>query len=188
VEPAGPRRPGQPRGHGISGRWWFAAAAVVAAAIGVIAFVAYGHLGPTGTSAKKMDAWVAGAGLGQNLGSIHDDGVHLQMVLDKHNGTNAVHTVCGVMAVDAQTGNNNLPSPDTRVTQLLARGYSKEYDAAVLCYDAGADNAALLAKSARSRAAADRLFVAALARIAEISGKTVPTTTTTTPTSGGIFG
>ncbi|HEX3946299.1 MAG TPA: hypothetical protein VHW47_01285, partial [Acidimicrobiales bacterium] len=80
VEPAGPRRRGQPRGHGISGRWLFAAAAVAVAAVAVVAFVSYGHLGPSGTPAEQMDAWVAGAGLGQNLGTLHDDGVHLQEV------------------------------------------------------------------------------------------------------------
>ena len=190
VEPAGPRRRGQPRGHGISGRWWIAAAVVVVAAVAVIAFISYGHLGPSGTPAQQVDAWEAGAGLAQNLGTLNQDGVHLQEVLDKHLGTTAVHTVCGVMVVDAQTGNNNLPTPDTQLTQILARAYTLEYDAANYCYDAGAGNAALLAKSARDRAKAERLFVEALARVSEITGKSVSTTTTTsvTNTTASIFG
>ncbi|HVX21802.1 MAG TPA: hypothetical protein VHB02_10675 [Acidimicrobiales bacterium] len=190
VEPAGPRRRGQPRGHGISGRWWIAAAAVLVAAVGVIAFVSYGSLGPSGTPAQQMDSWVAGAHLGQTLGSLHDDGVHLQKVLDQHKGTTAVHTVCGVMVVDAQTGNTQLPSPDTRLNQILARAYGLEYDAGNFCYDAGADDAAGLARSARDRAKAERLFVEALARVAQVSGKSVATTTTTSPggTTASIFG
>jgi len=162
----------------------------VVAAVAVIAFISYGHLGPTGTPAQRMNAWVAGADLSQNLGSIHDDGVHLDKVLAQHKGTQAVHTVCGVMAVDAQTGNNQLPSPNTELNQILARAYSAEYDAANACYDAGADDAAGLAASARYRAKADRLFVEALAQIAQVSGKSVSTTTTTSPTNttASIFG
>ncbi|HEX4081527.1 MAG TPA: hypothetical protein VHX40_01070 [Acidimicrobiales bacterium] len=190
VEPAGPRRRGAPRGHGISARWWIAAAAVVIAAIAVIAFVSYGHLGPSGTPAQKMTSWVAASGFSQNVGSLHDDGVHLGDVLTQHKGTGAVHTVCGVMSVDAQTGNTKLPSPDTSLNQLLARAYGLEYDAATDCYNAGADNAKLLAKSAHERAQAQRLFVAALARIAVVDGRTVSTTTTTSPTTttASIFG
>jgi hypothetical protein len=163
---------------------------VAVAAVAVVAFVSYGHLGPSGTPAEQMDAWVAGAGLGQNLGTLHDDGVHLQEVLAQHRGLRAVHTVCGVMSVDAQSGNNNLPTPDTALTQILAKGYTLEYDAANYCYDAGDDDAAGLARSDRDRAKAERLFVEALARVAEVSGKSVSTTTTTSPatTTASIFG
>lgn len=176
--------------NSISPKWWIGAAAVVVAAVGVIAFVSYGSLGPKGTPKQQMEAWVTGSGLGQNIGTLHADGEHVNEVITKDKGTGAVHTVCGVLTVDAESANSTLPSPDTRLTQILAKAYGLEYDAGNDCYRAGATNTKLLAKSATERAQAQALFLQALARVAAVGGSPLSTTTTTSPatTTASIFG
>jgi hypothetical protein len=170
-------------------RAWYAAVAAVLVAVAVVAFVSYSSVSPSGTPRQRLARWVADTSLGQDLGALHDDGLDLKKVLAHHAGTTAVHTVCSVLSVTAEAANSNLPSPDTTLTQLLARAYGLEGAAGGYCYDAGASDRPLLEKSEAEQAQAQRLIDEALARVAAITGATVSTTTTTQPTSGtGIFG
>jgi hypothetical protein len=181
-------RPEGSRGNGISPRWWIAGAGVVLAAVAVIAFVSYGHLRPGGTPKQQLKVWVSSTQLGQEVGTLYDDGLDIDKVLSRHKGTVAVHTDCSVLSVTAESGNSNLPSPDTQITQMLARAYQLEYDAGNNCYAAGATNTKLLARSAAQRAEAEKIFDEVLARVGVLTGESVSTTTTTEPTTGGIFG
>ncbi len=170
-------------------RVWIAVAAAFLVAVAVIAFVSYQTVGRTGTPAQQVTDWVQATSLGQDLGALHDDGVDLERVLSHHNGTGAVHTVCGVLTVTAEQAHAELPSPDTDLTQLLDRVYELDVEAGNDCYAAGATNKKLLEKSAAERAEAQQVAAQALAEVAAITGRTVSTTTTTQPTSGtGIFG
>jgi hypothetical protein len=165
-----------------------AVAAAFLVALAVVAFVSYRGVDRSGTPAQQLHAWVTATSLGQDLGSLHDDGLDLQKVLAHHSGTGAVHTVCGVMIQTAESAHSNLPSPDTDLTQLLARVYQLDVEAGNDCYAAGATNKQLLAKSATERAQAEEAAEEALARVQAVTGKTISTTTTTRPTAGGIFG
>ncbi|MGH9091024.1 MAG: hypothetical protein ACRDZR_06550 [Acidimicrobiales bacterium] len=173
----------------MSRRVWVAVAAAVIVAVAIVAFVAYGGLGHGGTPRQQLAAWTGDTGLGQDLGALHHDSLNVERVLADHRGTGAVHTVCGVLSVTAQAAHDSLPSPDTRTTQLLARAYTLYYEAANDCYTAGATGTRLLRRSARERAAAAHDVSLALARIHEVAGVSVATTTTTQPTAGtGLFG
>jgi hypothetical protein len=172
----------------VSKKIWIGIAGFVLVAVGVVAFVASGSEVNGGTPGQRLADWAAATGLGQSVGTLHDDGVDLQKVLADHRGTGAVHTVCGVLSTDAESANSSLPSPDTTVTQLLAKAYSLEFDAGNDCYKAGATDQTLLAKSASERTEAATLFREVLARVRSVTGRTVSTTTTTQPTSTtGIF-
>lgn len=173
----------------MSRKGWIAVVAAVMVAVAVVAFVVSGGSKGGGTPGERLSAWVTATGLGQDLGALRQDGVDVEEVLAHHRGTGAVHTVCGVLSVTAESAHSNLPSPDTRTTQLLARAYTLEYEAGNDCYAAGATGSALLRRSARERADAQRLIDEALARVRAVTGDTVATTTTTQPTAGtGIFG
>jgi uncharacterized protein (DUF849 family) len=74
------------------------------------------------------------------------------------------------------------------VTDLLTQAYNLEGTAANQCYDAGATNRTLLHQSQRNAIKAEALYNQVLERIRAIDGKTVPTTTTTNNSTGGIFG
>ena len=165
-------------------RVWFAIAAAAVVAVAVVAFVAYGGLSRGGTPSQQLASWARDTGLSQDLGALHHDALDVEKVLADHRGTLALRTVCGVLNVTAEAAHGNLPSPDTRTTQLLARAYTLDYEAGNNCYDAGVTGTRLLRRSARERAQAARLVALALARIHEVTGVTVATTTTTQPTAG----
>jgi len=164
-------------------RVWFAIGAFFVAAVGVVAFVAYGGVGSGGTPRQQLKNWVDNTGLGQSIGTLQDDGAHVSEVLSRHRGTSALHTICGVLTTDAEAANSHLPSPDTQLTELLAKAYALEYDAGSNCYAAGVGGTKLLAKSAAERSEAERLFREALDRVRSVTAQTVATTTTTVPTT-----
>lgn len=159
--------------------WWIVGAAVVVAC-GVIAFVTLGA-GSAASPEQRLASWVSSTGLGQDIGTLYDDGVHVRDALAERKDMTDVHTICAAMADDAQTFNDQLPSPDAAVTQLLARAYGLDYDAAEACYRSSTPGASLLVASAKDRAAADVLFGKVLADVRVKTGQTVSTTTTTVP-------
>ena len=163
-------------------------AAVVVVILGVGAFVAYGVTSAGGTDRQRTANWVKANQLGQSIGTLNGDNARIDTLVRQGAGTNVLHTVCGVLLTDAEAANGNLPTPDVTLTDLLSKAYGLEGDAANDCYNAGATNKALLARSARERSAAQVLFDQALGRAGSVTGSTVPTTTTTQPDEGGIFG
>lgn len=161
---------------------WLVVGAFVVVAAGVVAFVSLGH-GVSGTPAQRMRSWVSSTHLGQDIGTLVDDGKNVHKALADGKGIDAAHTVCAAMATSAQTFGDTLPSPDTTVTQLLAHAYGLEYDAAESCYRAPSPGARLLTDSERDRTKAALLFGEVLRRVRVLTGATVSTTTTTVPTT-----
>ena len=139
-----------------------------------------------GSTAHRMSVWVSGTTLGQDIGTLVADNARVPE--DVANGTGAVHAACGTLLNDAEMANTNLPSPDPEVTALLTKAYGLEGTAANQCFDAGATNKELLAKSEHNAIKAEALYDQALQRIRQIIGRTVSTTTTTDNSTGGIFG
>ncbi|MGH9089740.1 MAG: hypothetical protein ACRDYZ_16805 [Acidimicrobiales bacterium] len=156
-------------------------AIVVLLGVAVVAFVVLGSRGPSGTASQQMTSWVRAANLGQAIGVLTDDDRNIARAVAAHQDTTAIHTVCAVLSNEAQTANQNLPSPNVHVTDTLARAFSLEYDAAQACYKGGAKGKQLLAESARDRSKALTLLHRVLADVRHITGQSVPTTTTTTP-------
>ncbi|MGH2930726.1 MAG: hypothetical protein ACRDL8_21160 [Solirubrobacteraceae bacterium] len=117
--------------------------------------------------------------LGQDIGTLEGDGTAVHETLAAGKGFAAVHTVCAATATSVQTFYDNLPSPDTTVTQLLARAYGLEYDAAEACYRASSARTPLFGASVRDRARAVTIFDDVLRRVRDLTGSTLSTTTTT---------
>lgn len=164
---------------------WLVIGLVVVVAAGIVAFASYGHGTPSGTAGQQLQSWASSTQLGQDVGTLQDDGKNVARALRERKGATAVRTICAAMANDAQTFNGQLPSPDTTVTQLLARAYGLEYDAAEACYRAGVTDHTLLIQSSNDRAKASALFVRVLERVRSLTGQSLSTTTTTTPTTTG---
>lgn len=159
---------------------WLAIGACVVVAVGVVAFVTLGH-GVSGTPAQRLGSWASSSSLGEDVGTLEGDSAAVRKSLSEGKGITAVHTVCAAMANDAQTFNGELPSPDTAVTQLLARAYGLEYDAAESCYRASSASSGQFAASARDGTEAAHLFGKVLRRVRSLTGRSVSTTTTTVP-------
>lgn len=166
------------------GKAWLWVGALLVVAVGVVAFLSLGD-GGAGTPGQRVQHWVSSTNFGQDVGTLEGDGASVRKAVAAHAGITALHTVCAAMANDAQTFNDELPSPDTRLTQLLARAYSLEYDAAESCYRAPSAGSRLLSASARDRGRAAALLKQALGRVRVVTGRSVPTTTTTVPASTG---
>jgi len=172
----------------LSSRARIIAAGIVVVAFGVLAFLAFGSVGRAGTPRQQLQTWVKDTGLGSTVGGLRGDDSAITDVVQTRRGTGAIHTTCAVLVDDASSATSDLPTPDTEVTQLLARGYQLEYRAGNDCYSAGATDTTLLDRSAQERSAGLVLLGRALALVDRRTGSTVATTTTTAPSSGGLFG
>jgi hypothetical protein len=171
-----------------SARWKVVAAGLVVVVVGVLGFVAYGALGPTGTPRAQLVAWDRASQLGQVVGTLDGDAARVTTLLGEHKDVGTIHTVCAVLTNDAQSANGNLPTPNARLTGVLSQAFTLEYEAGVNCYAGGTSGTALLTKSAAERRAAHADLVRALGIVAQVTGRTPTTTTTTQPGGGGIFG
>jgi hypothetical protein len=140
-----------------------------------------------GSAAHRMLEWVNGTTFGEDIGTLIADNERIPKEVP--NGTGAVHAGCGALVDDAESANDELPTPDTQVSDWLSTAYGLEGTAGNQCYSAGATNPTLLAKAERNMIRAEALYTEALVRINAIDGHTVSTTTTTeNPADGGIFG
>ncbi len=167
-------------------RWQIVAAGVGVLAIGVLAFVAYGGTGTTGTPTQQLRAWINGTGLGQSLGTVVGDAARVRVAVDEHQGSGVLHTDCGVLLTDAQSANGELPTPNTELTELLSSGYALADDAGYDCYNSGGTNKQLLARSTKERIEAEAKLQQAVNLVDQLTSSTLSTTTTTQPNAGGI--
>ncbi|MGH9043687.1 MAG: hypothetical protein ACRDVP_02415, partial [Acidimicrobiales bacterium] len=99
-----------------------------------------------------------------------------------------VHTVCGVLVVDAQAANGELPTPDSQFTHLLSSAYTSAYEAGNDCYSSAAGDAVLTARARSEIAQSLAQLARALERFEQLAAKSLSTTTTTQPAVGGLFG
>lgn len=67
------------------------------------------------------------------------DASHVAKVLRSKGQPNAVHTVCGVLLVDTQSANDDLPTPDAQATTLLGKAYTNLGAAANTCYKSASE-------------------------------------------------
>ncbi len=166
-------------------RWKIVVAGVVVAAVGALAFLAYGGIG-NGTPTQRVKAWVNGSGLGQSIGTVVGDAARVRMAIDEHKSVGVLHTDCGVLLTDAQSANGELPTPDTQLTNLLSSGYALAYDAGNDCYASGGTNSKLLEKATTERIEAEADLLQAVNLVAQLTGHTLSTTTTTQPDDGEL--
>lgn len=169
-------------------RWATGGIVVLALVVlAAVAFLSYGGLGTGGTPRQQLSQWVTSTSFGATVGTLHDDDRHIATTVAGNPSAGVLHTVCAVLTDDAGSANDQLPTPDTALTQVLAHAYSLEYSAGNDCYAAAGGNRRLLSTSARLRARAESLLDQALATVRRTTGLTVSTTTTTQPGGGGIF-
>lgn len=130
-----------------------------------------------GTPQSQMKSWISSTGYGPSTGTLLNDAKKSAQVVASNQGTNANHTVCAVMLLDAQNANNNLPTPDTTASNLLAKAYGALGSAANDCYDAY-NNPAKVAAFSAQRLLGLQYLAEAQARIEAVVGGVVSTSTT----------
>jgi hypothetical protein len=168
-------------------RWPYVLVVVVLAGAAVGAFVSYSDVGSGGTTAQRVGAWVRAADLGGSIGTVAGDLARAATAIADRRSATILHTDCGVLVSDVGAANGDLPSPDSRLTNLLSAAYTDAYQAGNDCYDA-AGHAGMAASFRTERARSLSRLQEALALVRQLTGSSLSTTTTTQPGGGGIFG
>jgi len=174
-----------------SGTRWQARVVVWCVAVGVaLAGTACAGGEQYGSLAARVWTWATTTGVGQAVGTLQGDTARIDAALGAHAAPSVIRTLCAGLTVDAANAASNLPTPDPQLTTTLDAAYHAAAAAAADCYQGAGGDAALLARSAAERVRADAQLSAAVQRMSQLTGKVVPTTTTTQPggSSGDVFG
>ncbi|MEI8127561.1 MAG: hypothetical protein WCG86_07090 [Actinomycetota bacterium] len=95
------------------------------------------------TAAQATSQWMSQSSYQSGHSRLVTDARNAAAGLARVSSTSAeLHTLCGVLLVDALAANASLPSPDAQATSLLAHGYQRLGDGAHQCYSAGSTTAA----------------------------------------------
>ncbi|MGH9020670.1 MAG: hypothetical protein ACRDV0_06580 [Acidimicrobiales bacterium] len=109
--------------------------------------------------AQALHAWTTQSAFASAVTTLRTDARHAVTVLDEPRPSpNLLHTVCGVLSVDAGAADGSLPAPDGTATSLLSTAYSGFAAGAQDCY---------VASDASRRANAVAVIERAVARLAE---------------------
>jgi hypothetical protein len=139
------------------------AGAVTAAMAGLgLAVVGCGNTFSGTTLPQQVTSWATASNptLAASVTEIQGDIRRIDAVSDQA----ALPADCDVLVTDALNANQNLPSPDQTLTNLLARAYSDAGDAGHDCVGGAGAGSTSLARSARERATTRRDLIRALAR------------------------
>jgi hypothetical protein len=138
---------------------------LVALLTGGLLLSACGSQSPT----AALHSWVTQSAFHSAVSTLRSDARHAAAALrDASSAPNVLHTVCGVLSVDALSANSSLPTPDDQSTSLLGRAYGAFGTAAALCYRARGD-AAIRARAVSDLERAVALLAEARARVAAAS-------------------
>jgi hypothetical protein len=144
--------------------------AVVAAALGVVLSACGGQ---NASLSHRVDSWASTSSFSAQVSTIQTDEARIDTV-QATNVPGAVRADCLTLEDDTRLGNQNLPTPDGRLTTLLRDAYNDADAAARDCYSGAAGDAPLLARSTTERAAANAEFHAAVVQFDLLTGRPAP--------------
>ncbi|HZU73949.1 MAG TPA: hypothetical protein VE990_14365 [Acidimicrobiales bacterium] len=122
----------------------------------------------TGSPSQQMSAWSRTTGARALLANLGTDLTNALGHLRGADRTTA-HTLCAILSTDAQSANDDLPTPNKAFTDQLAATYTSLYDAAQDCYH-GAGNAALTTRAAAELESASAQLERASATLSRLGG------------------
>jgi uncharacterized protein YceK len=107
---------------------------VVVVALGALLLAGCGSISTT----QKAATWAKQSSFASAKTTLTNDARNASRALQTPSlSTNSLHTVCGVLLVDAEAANAALPTPDQQATTLLSKAYNALGDGANTCYRAG---------------------------------------------------
>ena len=96
----------------------------------------------TQSMSTAMRSWTKESTYGANNKAVLSDVQHSARALrTPSEGTNDLHTVCGVLLYESEEANAALPTPDHLVNSLLSAAYGNLGAGANVCYKSGSDSA-----------------------------------------------
>ncbi len=87
----------------------------------------------TGTMAHRVSAWAKAAGVSATDATIADDIARISRARHSRD-LSGLKTECAVLGTDVQMANDELPAPDTTLTEDLSRAYTAYGDSSADCY------------------------------------------------------
>ncbi len=135
---------------------------------------------PNEAKANAVHAWVTATKFEAMVGDLQNDTAKIELATKRRLPVLTMQTLCGILLIDAQTANNDLPVPDRQVTALLGTAYGDLGAGANQCFNAGDVDGALMAKSVENRSKGLIALAQATSRLEALLGQPLSTTTTTT--------
>ncbi len=138
---------------------------VVVVALAALLLAACGSISNT----KKVTTWVEQSSFTSSKTTLLNDAKNASNALSNLSlSANSLHTVCGVLLVNAEAANSALPTPDQQATSLLSKAYNAMGDGANTCYKADSNTAVRSrAKAYLQQGATDLALGAVRLRVAE---------------------
>jgi hypothetical protein len=115
------------------------------------------------TLAQQVTSWASSTGFPAAARGLRADIAAIQKA-PTGLPTKALRTYCDVLVTDALQANQNLPTPDRTLTDLLSTAYTVAGTAGRDCFSGAGGDSALLARSSTERTRADRDLIKAQAR------------------------
>ena len=132
-----------------------------------VALTACGSPYPGSTLGAQVQSWVHTTGFSASLRTLRGDGTHVRELMAGHD-VKALRTDCDALVDDALGANQNLPTPDTTLSTILAHAYSSAAAAGRDCLAGAGGSAGPLARAVTELAAADSGYIKAEARIDDL--------------------
>lgn len=138
--------------------------------------------GPSGESGARaqLAAWVHTTAVGDTVAGLQQDSAKIDRAVASHADRQTVQTLCGILLVDVESMNSNLPAPDAAANLHLANGLQHLGDGAHRCYDGAGGATTLLARSRTDRDLGLVELAEGISDLEASLGSPIPTTTTTT--------
>jgi outer membrane murein-binding lipoprotein Lpp len=123
------------------------------------------------SAADRISSWASSTGLSSGINQIKDDAANVAKV-ERIGSPGAIRANCAVLDLDTENANQNLPSPDTQLTQDLSDAYTAEIQAAQDCYHGAGTKTDLIDRGRIAQAAAYSDLSTSLALLARLTAGT----------------
>ena len=141
---------------------------------------------PSLTEAEKKasatSSWISQTKFAAAVGDLQSDTAKIALATKRNLPILTMQTLCGILLLDAQTANNDLPTPDRAATKLLAVAYGDLGAGANQCFKAKNYDSDLMKQSIANRSSGLIALAEATSRLEAVIGQPISTTTTTTTT------
>ena len=135
---------------------------------------------PATEASNALQQWTSLTHFDQVVGDLQNDTAKINESIALSRSKLTLQTLCGILLIDVQTANNNLPAPDRTATKLAASAYGDLGAGANQCFSAATVRSPEMVQSTASRMKGLIELAQTVSRIELVTGRPVSTTTTTT--------
>lgn len=135
---------------------------------------------PVDEKANAVQSWISATKFEAVVGDLQHDTANIELARKRRVPVLTMQTLCGILLIDAQTANNDLPTPDRAITKLLGTAYGDLGAGANQCFKARDYDGVLMRQSVGNRSKGLIALAQATSLLETVIGQPLSTTTTTT--------